>query len=131
MALGKNFNDGNNKSNPKTKETMSEEKAPKSTNSNSSAIIDKLEHELASLTKDRKIDFLVATGIAARGIDIGELSRVVNYDLPDKVDDYIHRIGRTGRAGKSGEAVSFVAKDNFRNLCAIETRLGHCCSFIK
>jgi superfamily II DNA/RNA helicase len=75
--------------------------------------------------KDRKIDFLVATGIAARGIDIGELSRVVNYDLPDKVDDYIHRIGRTGRAGKSGEAVSFVAKDNFRNLCAIESRLNH------
>jgi superfamily II DNA/RNA helicase len=75
--------------------------------------------------KAGKINFLVATGIAARGIDIGELSRVVNYDLPDKADDYIHRIGRTGRAGKSGEAVSFVAKDNFRNLCAIESRLGH------
>ena len=75
--------------------------------------------------KAGKINFLVATGIAARGIDIGELSRVVNYDLPDKADDYIHRIGRTGRAGKSGEAVSFVAKDNFRNLCAIESRLDH------
>jgi ATP-dependent RNA helicase RhlE len=72
-----------------------------------------------------KIKFLVATGIAARGLDIGELARVVNYDLPDKVDDYIHRIGRTGRAGASGEAISFVAKDNFRNLCAIETRLGY------
>jgi superfamily II DNA/RNA helicase len=72
-----------------------------------------------------KIKFLVATGIAARGLDIGELTRVVNYDLPDQVDDYIHRIGRTGRAGSSGEAVSFVAKDNFRNLCAIENRLGH------
>jgi len=72
-----------------------------------------------------KIKFLVATGIAARGLDIGELTRVVNYDLPDKVDDYIHRIGRTGRAGASGEAISFVSKDNFRNLCAIETRLGH------
>ena len=75
--------------------------------------------------KAGRINFLVATGIAARGIDIGELSRVVNYDLPDKVDDYIHRIGRTGRAGKSGEAVSFVAKDNFRNLCAIESHLDH------
>lgn len=75
--------------------------------------------------KAGKINFLVATGIAARGIDIGELARVVNYDLPDKPDDYIHRIGRTGRAGKNGEAVSFVAKDNFRNLCAIESRLGH------
>lgn len=75
--------------------------------------------------KSGKIKFLVATGIAARGIDIGELSRVVNYDLPDQVDDYIHRIGRTGRAGASGEAISFVSKDNFRNLCAIESRLGH------
>jgi superfamily II DNA/RNA helicase len=75
--------------------------------------------------KQGNIKFLVATGIAARGLDIGELERVVNYDLPDKVDDYIHRIGRTGRAGAAGEAVSFVSKDNFRNLCAIESRLGH------
>ena len=75
--------------------------------------------------KSGEIKFLVATGIAARGLDIGELTRVVNYDLPDQVDDYIHRIGRTGRAGASGEAISFVAKDNFRNLCAIESRLGH------
>ncbi|MBA6390508.1 DEAD/DEAH box helicase [Colwellia sp. BRX10-3] len=75
--------------------------------------------------KAGKIEFLVATAIAARGIDIGELARVVNYDLPDKVDDYTHRIGRTGRAGKNGEAISFVAKDNFRNLCAIESNLGH------
>ncbi|TRX54478.1 DEAD/DEAH box helicase [Thalassomonas sp. M1454] len=75
--------------------------------------------------KSGKIKFLVSTGIAARGIDIGELSRVVNYDLPDQADDYIHRIGRTGRAGAEGEAISFVAKDNFRNLCAIESRLGH------
>jgi len=72
--------------------------------------------------KSGKIKFLVATGIAARGLDIGALERVVNYDLPDQVDDYIHRIGRTGRAGASGEAVSFVSKDNFRNLCAIESR---------
>ena len=75
--------------------------------------------------KSGKIKFLVATGIASRGIDIGELERVVNYDLPDQEDEYIHRIGRTGRAGASGEAVSLVSKDNFRELCAIETRLGH------
>ncbi len=75
--------------------------------------------------KSGKIRFLVATGIAARGIDIGELSHVINYDLPAQVDDYIHRIGRTGRAGASGEAVSLVSKDNFRELCAIESRLGH------
>ena len=75
--------------------------------------------------KTGQLKFLVATGVAARGIDIGELSRVVNYDLPAQVDDYIHRIGRTGRAGAKGEAVSFVAKGNFRELCAIESRLGH------
>jgi superfamily II DNA/RNA helicase len=75
--------------------------------------------------KSGKIKFLVATAIAARGLDIGELSRVINYDLPAQVDDYIHRIGRTGRAGASGEAVSLVSKDNFRELCAIESRLGH------
>jgi superfamily II DNA/RNA helicase len=75
--------------------------------------------------KTGQLKFLVATGVAARGIDIGALSRVVNYDLPAQVDDYIHRIGRTGRAGAEGEAVSFVAKGNFRELCAIESRLGH------
>jgi ATP-dependent RNA helicase RhlE len=74
--------------------------------------------------KSGKLAFLVATGVAARGIDIDALTRVVNYDLPDEADDYIHRIGRTGRAGMSGEAISFVSKDDFRNLCAIETRLG-------
>jgi ATP-dependent RNA helicase RhlE len=75
--------------------------------------------------KSGELRFLVATGIAARGIDIDNLTRVVNYDLPYQSDDYIHRIGRTGRAGASGEAISFVAKDNFKNLCAIESRLGH------
>lgn len=75
--------------------------------------------------KTGELRFLVATGIAARGIDIDNLTRVINYDLPYESDDYIHRIGRTGRAGASGEAISFVSKDNFKNLCAIESRLGH------
>jgi len=75
--------------------------------------------------KSGEIKFLVATGVAARGIDIGELTRVVNYDLPFKPEEYIHRIGRTGRAGASGEAISFVAMGDFKNLCAIESRLGH------
>ncbi len=75
--------------------------------------------------KSGKISMLVSTGIAARGIDIGELERVVNYDLPAQADEYIHRIGRTGRAGANGEAISLVSKDNFRELCAIESRLGH------
>ncbi|MEW6991019.1 DEAD/DEAH box helicase [Colwelliaceae bacterium 6441] len=75
--------------------------------------------------KSGKIHYLVSTGVAARGIDIGDLTRVINYDLPSQADDYIHRIGRTGRAGASGEAISLVSKDNFRELCAIERRLGH------
>ncbi len=74
--------------------------------------------------KSGKLKFLVATGIAARGIDIDDLSRVVNYDLPYPAEDYIHRIGRTGRAGASGEAISLVSKDDFKNLCAIEALLG-------
>ncbi|USD43002.1 DEAD/DEAH box helicase [Vibrio sp. SCSIO 43135] len=75
--------------------------------------------------KSGDIKYLVATGVAARGIDIQELSRVVNYDLPYPADEYVHRIGRTGRAGAQGEAISFVSKDNFKNLCMIESRLGH------
>ncbi len=75
--------------------------------------------------KSGELGFLVSTGIAARGIDIDNLTRVINYDLPYQTEDYIHRIGRTGRAGASGEAVSFVTKNDFRNLCAIESRLKH------
>ncbi len=75
--------------------------------------------------KSAELSFLVATGIAARGIDIDSLTRVVNYDLPYQTEDYIHRIGRTGRAGASGEAISFVTHNDFKNLCAIESRLGH------
>jgi ATP-dependent RNA helicase RhlE len=75
--------------------------------------------------KTGELKFLIATGVAARGIDIGQLSRVVNYDLPFKPEEYIHRIGRTGRAGASGEAISFVSMGDFKNLCAIESRLNH------
>lgn len=75
--------------------------------------------------KSGKLKYLVATGVAARGLDIGELTRVVNYDLPFKPEEYIHRIGRTGRAGATGEAISFVAMGDFKNLCAIESRLNH------
>lgn len=75
--------------------------------------------------KKGNVKFLVATGVAARGIDIDNLARVVNYDLPFPADDYVHRIGRTGRADASGEAISFLSKDDFKNLCIIEKRLGH------
>ncbi|CAH7241706.1 MULTISPECIES: DEAD/DEAH box helicase [Vibrio] len=75
--------------------------------------------------KKGHLKFLVATGVAARGIDIDNLQRVVNYDMPFPADDYVHRIGRTGRADATGEAISFLSKDNFKNLCIIEKRLGH------
>ena len=63
---------------------------------------------------------LVATDIAARGLDIELLPHVVNFDMPHVAEDYIHRIGRTGRAGASGEAISLVSADEFRQLADIE-----------
>lgn len=75
--------------------------------------------------KSGELSLLVATDIAARGLDIEQLDRVINYDLPDDADDYVHRIGRTGRAGETGEAVSLISKDDFKRLCAVERRLGH------
>jgi ATP-dependent RNA helicase RhlE len=70
--------------------------------------------------KDNELQVLVATDIAARGIDIDELPHVVNFDLPHVPEDYVHRIGRTGRAGSSGEAVSLVAFDDRPLMVAIE-----------
>ncbi|MBC7685121.1 MAG: DEAD/DEAH box helicase [Bdellovibrionales bacterium] len=64
---------------------------------------------------------LVATDVAARGLDIDDLPQVVNFDLPTVAEDYIHRTGRTGRKGNKGEAVSFVAADEVDLLAAIET----------
>jgi len=61
-----------------------------------------------SMFKDNTVKILVATDVAARGLDIPNVSHVINYDLPATYDDYIHRIGRTGRAGKSGKALTFV-----------------------
>ena len=75
--------------------------------------------------KTGQLRYLVATGIAARGLDMPNLSRVVNYDLPYPAEEYIHRIGRTGRAGQTGEAISLVSKDDFKNLCMIESLLNH------
>lgn len=63
---------------------------------------------------------LIATDIAARGIDVTGIELVVNYDLPDCAEDYVHRIGRTGRAGLTGHAVSFAAPDQFADVCDIE-----------
>src|ERR1700744_5706556 len=73
--------------------------------------------------KDQTLQVLVATDIAARGIDIDQLPHVVNYDLPNVPEDYVHRIGRTGRAGASGEAISLVGGDELQLLKDIE-KLG-------
>ncbi|MFT2097405.1 DEAD/DEAH box helicase [Marinomonas sp. 2405UD66-6] len=70
--------------------------------------------------KDGRIRILVATDIAARGLDIEQLPHVVNFDLPDVAEDYVHRIGRTGRAGATGKAISLVAADELDQLRAIE-----------
>lgn len=73
--------------------------------------------------KAGKIRALIATDVAARGIDIQELECVVNYDMPYKAEDYVHRIGRTGRAGKTGMAVSLLCRDEEYLLNAIESLL--------
>lgn len=70
--------------------------------------------------KSGELHILVATDIAARGLDIDQLPCVVNYDLPQVAEDYVHRIGRTGRAGASGMAVSLVSADEIGQLSAIE-----------
>jgi ATP-dependent RNA helicase RhlE len=70
--------------------------------------------------KNGKARVLVATDIAARGLDIDQLPHVVNYELPNVAEDYVHRIGRTGRAGLDGEAVSLVCVDEFKLLADIE-----------
>jgi len=74
--------------------------------------------------KAGKAKVMVATDIAARGIDIEQLPHVVNFDLPQVAEDYVHRIGRTGRAGQKGEAISLVAADEFDMLVAIESLTG-------
>jgi ATP-dependent RNA helicase RhlE len=73
--------------------------------------------------KAGEVQYLVATDVASRGLDIDDLPHVVNFDLPIVAEDYIHRTGRTGRAGATGEAVSLVCADEVQQLAAIETLL--------
>ena len=70
--------------------------------------------------RDGKFDILIATDIAARGLDVEAISHVVNFELPDTPEDYIHRIGRTARAGGSGNAISLVSPQEHKKLAAIE-----------
>lgn len=70
--------------------------------------------------KQAKLDILVATDVAARGLDVQRISHVINYDIPYDTESYVHRIGRTGRAGRTGHAILFVAPREKRTLFAIE-----------
>ena len=73
--------------------------------------------------KARQIDILVATDIVARGIDIDDISLVINYDTPRDAEEYIHRIGRAGRAGRTGRAITFVSPSDYPRLLSIEKLL--------
>ncbi len=74
--------------------------------------------------KAGKVKVMVATDIAARGIDIKELGTVINFDLPDVVETYVHRIGRTGRAGAAGEALTFCSQDDHMMIKEIQALVG-------
>jgi superfamily II DNA/RNA helicase len=80
----------------------------------------------AALDQFRKgeLPILVASDVAARGLDIPEVSHVFNFDVPHHPDDYVHRIGRTGRAGRAGTAISIVAPSDFKSIAAIEKLIG-------
>ena len=71
-----------------------------------------------------KTDVIVATDVLARGIDVPDVDHVINFDLPDMPEDYVHRIGRTGRAGEQGYAISFVTRESRRTLAEIEKLIG-------
>jgi ATP-dependent RNA helicase RhlE len=75
--------------------------------------------------RDGSYQILVATDIAARGIDVSSISHVINYDMPDTVDAYTHRIGRTGRAAKTGDAFTFTTREDGEMVRAIERVLGN------
>jgi ATP-dependent RNA helicase DeaD len=93
--------------------------------------VDEYHGDLSQIQRERlvqrfregKIKMMVATDIAARGLDVEHLTHVINYDLPDNAETYIHRIGRTGRAGKTGTAISLVQPVDRRTLRQIEYRL--------
>jgi len=74
--------------------------------------------------KDKKVTALVATDVAARGIDVDNLTHVINYSLPQDPESYVHRIGRTGRAGKSGTAITLITPSEYRKLLSIQKVSG-------
>ena len=88
-------------------------------------IVQKTRERIITQLKQGKIDILIATDVAARGLDVERISHVINYDIPHDPESYVHRIGRTGRAGRTGEAILFVAPREKRMLKMIERVAGH------
>ncbi len=84
----------------------------------------KIREKILGKFREKKVNILVATDVAARGLDIEDLTHVINYALPQDAESYLHRIGRTGRAGKEGAAITFVNHEEFRKLKNITTQSG-------
>ena len=80
--------------------------------------------EMLQKFRDGEITYLIASDVAARGLDIPAVSHVINFDTPVTSEDYVHRIGRTGRAGRKGEAITLVTPDDFKAVAAIEKLIG-------
>jgi superfamily II DNA/RNA helicase len=80
--------------------------------------------------REGRIQFLAASDVAARGLDIPDVSHILNFDVPWQSDDYVHRIGRTGRAGKEGRSLTIVTPDDIRQLKDIEKMLGAAVTWI-
>ena len=94
--------------------------------------VEALQGDLGQATRDRitkrfrdgRLPLLIATNVAARGLDMLNISRVINYDLPDSSDLFIHRVGRTGRMGRSGEAITLITATDLQKMQEIERNLG-------
>lgn len=80
--------------------------------------------EVMRLYKSKKVQVLVATDIVSRGIDVKELKLVINYDVPDEAEDYVHRVGRTARADSTGMAITFISPDEQQKFSRIESLIG-------
>ena len=82
------------------------------------------ERALARFTSGR-VPTLVATDVAARGLDVDDITHVINFDPPHSPDDYVHRIGRTARAGRDGTGITFVLPEQQADVSRLASRLGH------
>ncbi|HEY9116368.1 MAG TPA: C-terminal helicase domain-containing protein, partial [Roseivirga sp.] len=89
----------------------------------SSDLEQKDREEILREFKNKKLQILVATDVISRGIDVDNIDMVINYDVPNDPEDYIHRIGRTARAASEGEAVTFINPDDMYKFSRIETMM--------